>query len=441
MSICKNRYALALRRVTDARHLAALVGCIALFAAATANAQIIPGANAPAVTDPDRVAVLDRPRPEWEALGVPAGGFMLFPKLTIDAEYDSNILATRTDPLADEFFSFQPQITAQSNWGQNALSLVANATADRYADHPSQNSDQYSVTTDGILNASRDLTLSGEASYARVLIPRTSVVVGFSTTPLLYDLATSKVSVEQTLNRIKIQSGLEFENYAYLDGLGANNTPISYRFRDNDQYKNETRVEYDFSPETALFAEETLSYGHSVRPTYSYSFTNDTLIGIDFIPTHLVSAEFAAGYLSRSYSTPGSSVGDPDYRAKLIYYPARTLTLKLTAEQALVDSGLPTSPAYTSRTLEVEADYELLRDVIITGAVNTAWNSYEVIDRHDTDIGAKLSVTYLVNRDIGVMFSVEHSERSSQTTQPTSGNLVDAGFGKDIVSLSLVLQR
>ena len=41
----------------------------------------------------ENVGVLERPRPGYEALGIRAGGFIVYPSLTLRAEYDDNLFA------------------------------------------------------------------------------------------------------------------------------------------------------------------------------------------------------------------------------------------------------------------------------------------------------------------------------------------------------------
>src|SRR5687767_8498047 len=62
---------------------------------------------------------------DYQALGVPLGGFLLFPSLALTTTFDDNIRRTPTNTLADVFFSFRPNVVLRSQWSQHALNLTA----------------------------------------------------------------------------------------------------------------------------------------------------------------------------------------------------------------------------------------------------------------------------------------------------------------------------
>src|SRR5581483_253950 len=81
--------------------LAALAGASAFSGASPARAEEDSGpviATAE-LTDFDfhragNTPVADRPHPEWDPRGVRAGGFLVFPKVTLSADFDDNIYAS-----------------------------------------------------------------------------------------------------------------------------------------------------------------------------------------------------------------------------------------------------------------------------------------------------------------------------------------------------------
>ena len=66
------------------RLLALVAGAIASLLAYGAHSQ-----------EPDpNVPVTARPRPDFDALGIRAGGFLIFPSVTVDGQYNDNVFAT-----------------------------------------------------------------------------------------------------------------------------------------------------------------------------------------------------------------------------------------------------------------------------------------------------------------------------------------------------------
>jgi hypothetical protein len=85
--------------------------------------------------------------------------------------------------------------------------------------------------------------------------------------------------------------------------------------------------------------------------------------------------------------------------------------------------------------VEIKADYELLRNLIISGQIHGADQDYRGIDRQDRRYGANLSANYLVNRTLGV------SLRYNYETLSSSGANRGRDFDDNSISLALVLRR
>lgn len=384
----------------------------------------------------ENVTVRDRPRPWAEALGVRAGGgFLVYPKLSIDTAYDDNILGTQTLPLADTLFTIEPQLAIKSDWNKNAVQLTADTTLRQYVSYPSQDSNQYFFEGLGRLDLYHDLTVTADASWARVLIPRTSDAE-VSKTPLLFDQALAEANVVKTFNRIKLTATGRFEHFTYLDGEAPTGQPLDQHFRDHDTILGDLRGDYAVSPDFAMFLEEIVTQDHYDTAARRTQNTTETLVGPNFEIAKLITADIGAGYLTSSSSARhAKTVETPHVRANIVYFATRLIDVTLTATQDVVDSGVPTSPSYLSRHLGVEANYELFRDLIIAGKVAANWNDYRDIDRHDRYNEESLAATYLPNRWMQVVLTYDHLNRTS------SGAAAGASLGRNTVSLALTLQR
>jgi len=383
------------------------------------------------------VAVLDRPHPEWDPIGVRAGQFIAWPSLSAQVARSDNIFASRTGAQADAIFTIVPRLMLKSDWNQNAVYLRGEGALQRYASHSDQDSEQFSVGVGGGLNVRHDLTVFADASYARELIPRTSdAYARISLTPLLYNQTLARVRAEKKFNRLKISLRGQFEDYQYLGGETTKGGPLDESFRNRRSFAGEFRADYGLSGAVSLYAEETV-VRESLDSIFRDQFQTQSLAGVNFEITRLITAEVGAGYLTSAYggspSPPG--VGNFTERLKIQYFPTQLITVTLTGQQADVASGIPTSPAYNSKSLALEVDYELLRNLIITGQVSPAWNKYQVIQRYDRDLNASLGATYKLNHglNLGVNFS--------RTQRGSSGAGAGNTFAGDNVLFSITLQK
>jgi hypothetical protein len=384
----------------------------------------------------ENLAVLDRGHPEWDPIGVRAGEFIILPAIRIQGAYGDNVFATSTAPRADGYLEVEPRIAIESDWNQNAISLKANGVFQRYATYGNLDNNQYSVVADGVLNVHHDLTITGDIGQGRSLIPRIAdAYAQFSVTPLLYDETSATVQAVQTFNYVKLTATGVFADVNYENGLTPKGLVLDQSFQNRTTYVGTLRADVALSYAVAVFVQETV--GHSRLQNYLRDHDDtETLIGPNFEIARLVTAEFGLGYLTSTYASPSAkSIDSFTWRGMISYFPTELLTAKLTARQVVIDSGLPSSPTYLSRQGQLEADYELLRNLVIIGSVQGVWNKYQVIDRRDILFGATLQAKYKISHGLALDLSFTRQQRFS------SGAQAGPGFGEDVAALGVTVQR
>ena len=99
----------------------AVAACIALTAPQFAQAQDL-GSN---FSRDRNVSVRDRPRPDYEATGQKAGGFTVYPRVTVDLEHNDNIYAVATGKIDDNIWRVKPELAVRSDWSRNAIGFFA----------------------------------------------------------------------------------------------------------------------------------------------------------------------------------------------------------------------------------------------------------------------------------------------------------------------------
>jgi len=407
----------------------ALLGVSALATAAQAQTTIF--------DRDENVPVLSRPHPEYQALGIREGPWTIYPKITLDVVYDDNIFAASTGAQGDTFLVIQPQILVQSNWSRNALSFEAGSTINEYAKHSSEDTTQYNVSGTGRLDIDRDMTLDGKLGYQSVIIPRTSAAyTELSINPLQYQETAGDLSFVDIFNRIKLTVTTQAEHDVYLNGTVSGGAPLIENFRNNIHFGGLVRGDYAISPDIALFLEENISEFHYDNLQNRDSWGTETLAGVNFQVTHLMTGEVGVGYLTETYENPlDHNTGTFDARAQLQWFPTQLVTVTLSGTQALYDSGLIDSPAFLARSVQLQADYELLRNFVISARAGDAWDTYTGIDRRDNSFNAGISFNYLLNRVVGLGLHY------SRLTLVSSGLNRGQNFNDDRIGLALTLQR
>src|SRR5690349_4121111 len=87
---------------------------------------------------PQGAGVLDRARPEYDALGLPVGSFLLFPTFAAGASFDDNIFRNPGASASDTFWTFSPRLDLRSQWSQDLLQVYGQADGYAYDTHGSE---------------------------------------------------------------------------------------------------------------------------------------------------------------------------------------------------------------------------------------------------------------------------------------------------------------
>src|SRR5687768_2552491 len=122
---------------------------------ALALAAILPAAQAQAQEPQRGESVFERARPDYDALGMRAGGFMVFPRVEVGEAYNDNIFADDDDEEDDFITVVRPEVDVESNWGRHALNLRTGAEAGFFLDNDDENFIDGFALVDGRLDVVR----------------------------------------------------------------------------------------------------------------------------------------------------------------------------------------------------------------------------------------------------------------------------------------------
>jgi len=411
-----------------------LLGCaVALSNPASAQAQ----SGFPRTRN---VGVGERPLEGYEAAGIVVGTFTAYPKITLRSDYDDNILASDVDPISDVVFGMTPEIDVKSNWNRHEIALSANSTITRHDKLKDEDATQWSVEAKGRADLSTSATVNVDLAHNRLVEPRTSAAyLSTDLEPIRYDISTGSIAGSIDFTRVRLSSSVQFARYTYHDALLRTGGVISQDFRDYNDTSAVLRADYALSPSIALFSEGSVGKSHY----RSQSSTSDrdssrssVLAGVDMELTNLISGELSVGYLDQEFDDPElSGFSGVHYRAKLRWFPTQLVTVSLSGTQTTSDSGLVGDAGLVTRDLNLQADYELRRNLIVTARVGYVDGDYEGIDREDKRTEESVALNYIMNRAVGL------SLRYSHLHQTSSGADRGVSFTSNRIGVALVLQR
>ena len=417
----------------------------ALMAASPAAAQSVLNNNyGQAVFGEQRnIGVRDRPRPDYDALGIRSGAFLLFPKVTVEGAYDDNIYAVDTNKVGSGIVSGAAEVNAISNWSRHKLGAVAKIGRSEYTDQTSESNTTYGVGANGQLDVQRDFNFTGLARYDHQIESRTASGTPLSAQkPIEYNATQFDFGASKVFNRLRIKPAFSYRNIDFDDYETNSGVKVSQAFRHEKDYNTALQVDYAVSPDTSVFVQASGDWQRfdapltAANPIDRNSGGYQLNVGADFDLTQLARGHIQAGYLKHDYDDsrlPGiSSIG---LNGSIEYYPTQLLTVTFTGSRAVGATGLTTTAGYLATDGGVQADYELLRNLILTGKAAFGHDSYQGIDRTDKRFIGSVGATYLVNRSIGLNLLYTRQDQSS------NGVAKGPEFGINRFSVALTLQR
>ena len=366
------------------------------------------------------VSVRERPRPEYEALGLTAGTFAVYPLLQIDAEHNDNIFATATGADSDWIVRLKPEIQVESGWSRHSLSAFARGTIARYQDFDAENYEDWDVGANGRLDITRASNIAGGVNFASITEPRTSSNAPASTRePVSYDLASSFLAASHVAGRVKLSARGDRREFDYQDAVTLGGTLVDQDNRDRTISSLTGRVDVALSPATALFVQATTNkrdYDTAVsallpaRDSEGY----EVLAGANFEVGAVARGEIAVGYIAQDFDAAVyDEIDGFGGRAQLEWFPTQLTTVTTFGSRTIEDSGIVGSGGYLSTSIGARVDHELMRNVLLNAEASLSTDAYEGIDREDQRLQLSVGGTYLLNRNVGVSLSVGRFEQTS----------------------------
>lgn len=389
------------------------------------------------------IAVMQRPRPDYDAAGVRAGSFMLYPRLVVGVDSNDNIFAQKTKTTSDTLWHIQPEVSLASDWNRHSLLLYARGDLTRYSKNDTENTDDFGLGARGRIDVSRATNLTGGASFDQQTEPRTSPNAPTAAKePTQYDLTKAYVGASHEFNRLKLAGNFNVAKYNYEDVATGAGGKLDQDYRDRTVTALTGRADYAISPDTALFVEVTgnrRDYRQD-RPTVALTRDSDGVnayVGANFELGAVARGEIGVGYMKQNYKDAAAKDADGfGARAKVEWFPTQITTVTLSGSRAIEDSASQKIASYVANRADLSVDHELLRNVILSANVGTGKDEYQGSTRKDKVVNAGLRGTYLINRRVGLTGAYFYEKRD------TEGLIADRGAEYEVnkVSASLTVQ-
>ena len=338
--------------------VAAGVAVSAGFAADVAVAQ-----------DPQRgVPVAERPRPDYDAVGIRAGSFLFLPELSISETYNDNIFARQSNTDHDFITKVLPKVTLNSDWNNHALNFSAGADIGRNLRSTNEDYEDYNFAADGRVDIRRDTSATANVKYEQLHEDRGSPDDVGGITPTEYTKLSSGIGFRNKWNRVSMTVGLDAEMQDY-DDVATTGNPINNDDRDRDQYTLSTRLGYEIVPEYEGFVKasyNTIDYDAGVddngfnRDSDGYEITAGTRLDLSGV----LSGDVFAGYRSQDYDDARlETISGPVVGAALTWNVTALTTVKGSVSRTVLETTQSGASGFFNTRVGASVDHELRRNL------------------------------------------------------------------------------
>ena len=396
------------------------------------------GANPFNPTPQPNVTVQDRPRPDYDPIGLRAGSFFLYPTLDLGGLYDDNVYATRRGTESELAATVTPNVRVLTNWNRHQLSFDLGADMAFYPGNSSLDYQDVHLDNTGRLDITQNNTLlegfsvrhlhedPSSADFQETTGVNTGVNTGGNVSSNNPDLTTywsydANLAYRHDFSRFYTLVGGEFQRLDFdkNNSLGASsNTNV----RDRNQYLGRARVGYQLSPRIDTFVQgsyDVRRYDTSVngfnRNSEGYSLRGG--VGLDI--TSILFGEISAGFTHRDYEFSGLKPFSGFGYAGKVTWNVTTLDSLIFSgaadayETTVIYNGKTASSDY-QYTINVDWTHELLRNLLLNANVGYVHDVYQGTNRTDNTFLAGGGVTYLINRHLSLEATYDYNNRDSQ---------------------------
>jgi hypothetical protein len=389
------------------------------------------------------VSITERPHPEYDALGVRLGSFIVNPQLSTSLGYSDNVFNDNDNKRSDVYTSFQPYVAIASDWSVHQIRITGSGDIRRYAKQTLQNQDAWNLQASERVDVSSALTVRVDGQIGRTyespfsadvvanLIRPSRYLRGFAGTRISYDAGRSRLI--GTLDR----TSYEFSSVQFSNGGVRDQT-----YRDRVTYNGSATYELGFTPSLSFYTRleadrnnyaTDRAFGAANRDSNGYR----VIAGSNFDIAGVARGTVGLGYSYRKFDASGtySTKSGFSVEARGDWFASELTTVGVLLQRRLIDVDLSNAGTSWDNKIRVTVDHELLYNMIVTVGAEVGKREYP--ERNvSTDIyRAELSSRYQVTRWLGLDANVGYG-----SNRP-SGQGLGNPFNELRAALSIRIRR
>lgn len=393
---------------------------------------------------PFEQSVANRPRPELDPLGIPVGAFRFLPEIRIGAEVDDNVLKSENDRRADIAMVAAPTFLLATDAPDKEIRLLVDAEIYRYAAETSEDRENFGVEASGRFGLAAPVEIAAEAGYRRRHEARFSPDVGGAANPVRFDTASAAVSAARRFGAAGVAAQARVDRFDFADARDAataNN--INNDDRDRTVWRLAGQAGYGRAEGLGGFVrlEGAVSDYDDAFDDNGFARDSEGLgfsIGAAADLTGVTTVQAQVGFRGQYYDDDGPArLNDAAVEALLLSFAINTNVTALTsvyanARRDVFETTLSFSPGGVVTRVEIGADHELLRNLLLSARLGGRMFDFDGIDREDYGVFFRFGAVYSIDRSFVLEAGFEHE--TVQSTGSEGG--VDASVNRVMLRLA-----
>lgn len=382
------------------------IGCAAVAlggAIAPAYAQEAP------VEQPETLVEQARP------IGIRAGRFLIYPRISAEARYDTNLYNLDSPRTADVAVVARPALAIDPDLARHALRLDIAGEVRRYLSTPAENSEQYFVQLSGRADLMERTAITAHGFVARRIERRGTLGDQFLTDePVSYMEREAGLGLARTGGKLELHVDAAINRKTY-SAATSGGVPIDQSFRNGTQKQARVRLDYRFSPALTLFGEggaSFIGYDHEPngpRGSSSYSFLAGTRIEF----SQLANVEVAVGYLKQDFANPALPGYDGlTYSVTANWTPTPRLRIAASGTRTVERSPLPDANAVIETEFRLSATQAMGSRFLVGLESGFVADDYRGIDRSERRYFVEASLRYQINTKLSAFAAAGYRNQS-----------------------------
>ena len=349
-------------------------------------------------------AVLDRPRGEYDPIGVRVGNFVVRPSLSQGFGYNSNVFGT-AQAQGSALSETQGNVSATSDWSRNALDATIGFDRLQYLRYPSASTTNWTAGLGGTVDIGQD---HATLSYIHATNTTAAAQIGNQIVgqPITISIDSARASYQAGFGQFTLEPALEASVNRFTNVLVGG---LPATVNNNNSFTGSLTAGYALAPGSSLVlvASGTNTEYTTKAPGLPTPDYNDVSLvgGIDYRSGSVFRYRATIGYEVRTYintSIPGTSA--PLAELDVIWSPTRLTTVtgqvSNSIQNTIAQAGVI---GYTYTNVRVTVDHEYRRNLLLQAYGEFENAAFNASNETQHVVSAGASATWLLNPKLSLV--------------------------------------